>query len=117
MSSAAPSWWSSGGKPSVWVYRNSTAAGAAGGALGARWFPGFTGGMAATGDMRLLLRRRSLVVVPDRAAATVLDEPHIAAGVEQVHVERLVRLLPVVAVDHDRDRPGRLAGGEGQGAG
>src|SRR5262249_33872423 len=113
ITSDAPSCWSNAGKPSVWVYRNSTAAGAAGGALGALWSPGFTGGTATTADMRLLLHLRSIIVA-DRADAALLVEHRIAAVVGQVQVKLFVRLPLAVALDDDGDRLGRLAGCEGQ---
>jgi len=51
------------------------------------------------------------IVVEDRADATILGEQRIAAVAEQVQVERLVRFLLAVALDFDRDRLRRLAGG------
>src|SRR5262245_60823488 len=69
--------------------------------------------MATAADMRLLLRRRS-IVVQDRAEAALLGEQRIAAVVEQVQVERLVGLLLAVALHLDGDGLRRLAGGEGQ---
>src|SRR5947209_3261763 len=56
------------------------------------------------------------IVVQDRADAAVLGEQRIATVAEQVQVERLVRLLLAVALDHDGDGLRGLAGGEGQGA-
>src|SRR5438552_4133136 len=57
------------------------------------------------------------IVVQDRAEAATLREQRVAAVAEQVQVEGLVGLLLAVALDFDRDRLGRLAGGEGQRAG
>src|SRR5262249_37136827 len=57
--------------------------------------------------------RRS-IVIPDRAHATAPGEQRIAAVAEQIDAERLVRLPLAIAVDRDRDRLGRLAGGKGQ---
>src|SRR5438270_9803184 len=57
------------------------------------------------------------VVVQYRTDAAILGEQRIAAVAEQVEVERLVGLLLAVALDFDRDRLRRLAGGEGQRAG
>src|SRR5262245_54111566 len=59
----------------------------------------------------------TLVVVQDRAGATVLGEQRVAAVAEQVEVEVLVRLLLAVAIDLDRDGLRRLAWREGQRAG
>src|SRR5213596_31971 len=57
------------------------------------------------------------IVVHDRAYAAALGEQRIAAVAEQVQVERLIGLLPIVALDFDGDGLRRLAGGEGQRAG
>jgi hypothetical protein len=54
-------------------------AGAAGETFGVLLSPGFTGGMATTVDMTLLLYGRS-IVVQDRADATIHNEQRIAAG-------------------------------------
>jgi hypothetical protein len=59
--SDAPSRCSNSTKLSVWVYRNSTAVGAAVEALGVVDASRFTG-VATTADMKLLLSRRSIVV-------------------------------------------------------
>src|SRR5437773_5032004 len=54
------------------------------------------------------------IVVQDRAEAATLGEQRVAAVTEQVQVERLLRFLLRVAVYHDGDSLGGLAGGEGQ---
>src|SRR5262245_42638305 len=97
------------------MYRNSTAAGAAGEALGVVDASRFTG-VATTADMKLLLHRRS-IVVQDRADAATPGEQRIVAEAEQVEVERLVGLLLAVPLHFDGDGLRRLAGGEGQPAG
>src|SRR5262245_25198798 len=63
-----------------------------------------------------MMPRRS-IIIQDRAEAAVLGEQRVAAEAEQVEVERLIGLFLAVAVDDNRDRLGRLAGGEGQRAG
>src|SRR5688500_15753486 len=93
------------------------AVGAAGEALRACWSSRFTGGVATTRDIRLLLCRRLPVVVQDRADATILREQRVDAEPKQVEVKRLVELALVVTLDFNRDRLDRLAGGESQGAG
>ena len=52
------------------------------------------------------------VVVEDGAGAAALGEQRVATVAEQVQVEVLDRLLPVVALDLDCDGLGGLAGGE-----
>jgi hypothetical protein len=54
------------------------------------------------------------IVIQDRADAAALGERDIAAEAEQVEVEHLAAFALAVALDFDRDRLRRLAGGEGQ---
>src|SRR5262249_18449841 len=114
--SEAPSLCNTSTKRSVRVYRSSTAAGAAGEALGVLGSPRLTDSTATTAGMWLLRQRRS-IVVENRAHAALPFEHRIAAVAEEVQVERLVDLPLAVAPDVDRDRLGRLAGCEGQCAG
>ena len=60
---------------------------------------------------------RSIVVVQDRAHAAGSREQRVAAAVEQLQVERLVRLPLLVALYLNRDRFRGLAGSEGDCAG
>src|SRR5947207_1015470 len=57
------------------------------------------------------------VPAAERSDPATLGEQRVAAVAEQVEEEVLVHLLLVVALHFDRDRLGRLAGGEGQCAG
>src|SRR5262245_16223041 len=66
------------------------------------------------GPPRAVSRLATSSGVQDRVEASVPGEQRVAAEPEQVEVERLLGLLLAVAVDDDRDRLGRLAGGEGQ---
>src|SRR5262245_30261779 len=72
---------------------------------------------AAGGKLRMQVCAGPSIVVQDRAEAAVPGEQGIAAEAEQVEGERLVGLPLAVALDLDRDRLRRLAGGEGQRAG
>src|SRR5262249_54043799 len=111
--SDGPSRCSNSTKLSVWVYRNSTAAGAAGEGLGVLCSPGFTGGTAMTADMRFLLPRRSTVVdnpagpstgiVVENLADTLETHDRRVRGAGQVDEERLVRLLLLVSLHRDRN--------------
>src|SRR5947209_14519009 len=72
---------------------------------------GLLGGKDSTGRVFSVARS---IVVQDRAEATILGKPRIAAVAKQVQIEDLVGLLLAVALDFDGDRLRRLAGGEGQ---
>ena len=75
------------------------------------------GAMSQLANAGMPVTTAKSIVVQDRGDPAVLTERRIAAVGEQVEVERPMGLPLAVALDFNRDRLRRHAGGEGQCAG